>query len=128
MISRAPANFKKDSTSIGTQNAAPQETAQTDNPAVDLENPVQIASLAKARRFRRRTMIPKIRVFELRGNPRRSRRGLKNLGNEAPTLWLAMPWRSTMISCSSNCTLPLFHEKTASKNPGHQQRLSHWDF
>ena len=49
----------KDSASIGSQNAAPREAAQADNPPVDLKNPAQIAQLAEARRFRPRTMILK---------------------------------------------------------------------
>jgi len=51
--------IQKDSASIGSQNAAPREAAQADNPPVDLKNPAQIAQLAEARRFRPRTMILK---------------------------------------------------------------------
>ena len=49
--------IEKDSGSIGHQSAAPRETSKTQIPKADVKNPIDIARLAEAKRFRPRSRI-----------------------------------------------------------------------
>jgi hypothetical protein len=49
--------IQKDGGSIGNQSGAPREAAKTGIPKADVKNPIDIARLAEAKRFRPRSRI-----------------------------------------------------------------------